>query len=193
MISFKQFGKLFRFNGIFSIIFYIALIALIWYLIIPRTGIYYRKFSYRPYYGQLNKIDMTLVKGDTERLFVLGLNKRVSYSSSDISVADADIFGTITGYRTGVTIVKVKVDNKVLKCRVRVVNINKKSLKLLEGGTYRLDIKGAILGIKWSSSDQKIVKVTKRGKIVGIKEGVATITAKVGGKTMTCEVTVVKK
>ncbi len=186
-------GKLLRFNGLFSIIFYIALIALIWYLIIPRTGIFYRKFFYRPHYGGLNKIDVTLVKGETERIYVLGLNKRVSYSSTDISVADIDIFGTVTGYRTGVTIIKVKVDKKVLKCRVRVISINKKSLNLYLGDTYKLRIKGATFGIKWSSSNNRIVKVMTNGTIIGISEGNATITAKIGGKKLTCYISVKKE
>lgn len=192
MFPIKKLGKLFRFNGLFSIIFYIALIALIWYLIIPRTGIFYRKFFYRPYYGQLNKIDVTLVKGETERIYVLGLNKRVSYSSTDISVADVNIFGGVTAYRVGTTIIRVKVNNKVLKCRVRVVDINKKSLKLTIGDSYKLKIRGATFGIKWSSSDNTIVKVTKNGKIVGVSEGNATISGKIGGKILKCEVRVIK-
>jgi uncharacterized protein YjdB len=192
MFPIKKVGKLFRFNGLFSIIFYIALIALIWYLIIPRTGIFYRKFFYRPYYGQLNKIDVTLVKGETDRIYVLGLNKRVSYSSTDISVADVTIFGGVTGYRAGTTIIKVKVNKKVLRCRVRVVDINKKNLKLTIGNTYKLKIKGAIFGIKWSSSNDNIVKVTKKGKIIGVSEGNATISGKIGGKILKCEVRVIK-
>lgn len=193
MVPIKLFGKLFRFNGLFSIIFYVALIVLIWFLIIPRTGIYYRKFFHRSQYGELNKIDVTIVKGESERIYILGLNKRVSYTSTDISVADVDIFGTVTGYRTGITIIKVKVNKKVLKCRVRVVSINKKSLNLFLGDTYKLRIKGATSGIKWSSSDKQIVKVTRNGKIVGISEGNAIITAKIGGKKLSCEIRVIKE
>lgn len=44
--------------------------------------------------------------------------------------------------------------------------------------------------VTWSSSDKKIVKVTKKGKIQGIKKGKATITAKIKGQKMKCKVKV---
>lgn len=37
--------------------------------------------------------------------------------------------------------------------------------------------KGALTDVKWSSSDKKVAKVTKEGKVTGVKAGTATITA----------------
>lgn len=46
--------------------------------------------------------------------------------------------------------------------------------------------------VTWSSSDEKVAKVTD-GKITGVGEGTATITAKVGGKKASCKIVVVPK
>lgn len=184
--------RLFGFKGLLSILFYIALLALIWYLIIPRTGIYYRKSVYRPFIGQLNKIDITLINGETEHLYVLGLNKRVKFSSSDIKVADITIFGGIRSFRTGTTIIRAKVDGKVLKCRVRVIDINKKNLKLKLGEEAKLKIEGSKSKVRWKSEDESIATVDKNGNVLALSVGKTVITGEVHGRTLTCTINVKK-
>ena len=44
--------------------------------------------------------------------------------------------------------------------------------------------------VNWSSSDPSVASVDAGGKVTAVKEGSATITAKSGGKTATCAVTV---
>jgi hypothetical protein len=44
--------------------------------------------------------------------------------------------------------------------------------------------------VKWSSSDASVAKVSKKGKVTGVKGGNATITGKVDKKSYTCAVTV---
>lgn len=69
--------------------------------------------------------------------------------------------------------------------------LNKKSLSLAKGTSYTLKIKGVKKSkIKWSSSNQKVAKVNKNGKVTAKKKGTATITAKTAGKTYRCKVTV---
>jgi uncharacterized protein YjdB len=46
--------------------------------------------------------------------------------------------------------------------------------------------------VTWTSSNKKIATVTSSGKVKGIKAGTATITAKVGKKTVKATVTVAK-
>ena len=46
--------------------------------------------------------------------------------------------------------------------------------------------------ITWTSSDKTIATVDNNGKVTAIKAGTVTITATVGGKTATCQVTIVK-
>ena len=71
--------------------------------------------------------------------------------------------------------------------------ITVKRLTLTQGTTYKLKVKGVKGKVKWTSSNKKIAKVTKKGKVKGIKPGNVTITAKVGKKKYKCAVTVQKK
>lgn len=70
--------------------------------------------------------------------------------------------------------------------------MNKASLTINSGQTYQLEarVNGVPKTAAWKSSDSSIVYVNKAGKIKGMNAGVATVSATVGGKTVTCKVTV---
>ncbi|MGN0488464.1 MAG: Ig-like domain-containing protein [Ruminococcus sp.] len=73
------------------------------------------------------------------------------------------------------------------------LSATKKNMKT--GESYKLKIKcppGAFCAAKkWSSSDKKVAKVNKNGKVTALKKGKATITAKLGsGKKLKCKITV---
>lgn len=70
------------------------------------------------------------------------------------------------------------------------VKLNKKKIVLEMEDTYRLKVKNTTKKVKWSSSDKKIVKVNKSGKLTPKGVGTATVTAKVGGKKYKCKVTI---
>jgi len=184
------FFHLFRYRGGNSIIFYIALIALLWYLFIPHTSFYFKTDLFTPFWKRLNEQDITLVEGETFKLYVMGINKRVSFSSTDIKVADVNIFGKVTTFRCGTTIIKAKVNHKVIKCRVRVIKISKKNLTLKIGKSSRLKIKGAWFGVRWTSSNTSVVVVSKSGKVTAVSKGSVIISGKVRGKTVSCNIKV---
>lgn len=69
------------------------------------------------------------------------------------------------------------------------VKINKKKATILVSKTVQLKINGQ-KKVKWSSSNKKIAKVSKTGKVTGIKPGKVTIKAKVKKKTYKCKITV---
>ena len=69
------------------------------------------------------------------------------------------------------------------------VKINKKVLSLEVGQSRNLKITGTSKKVKWSSSDKSVATVSKKGSVKAIAPGSATITAKVGKKKYTCEVT----
>lgn len=71
--------------------------------------------------------------------------------------------------------------------------INKTNLTLKIGKSYQLKIKGNKNKVKWSSSNKKIVSVTKKGKIKAKKLGKAKIYAKIKKRKLVCSVVVVKK
>ena len=183
-------SKLFQFRGAVSILYYIAFAALLWYLIIPHTSLYFINNIFTPFSKRLNAEDITLVKGEEFKLRVMNLNKRLYFSSTDIKVADVNIFGNVTAYRAGVTIIRVKIGDDVLKCRVRVIDINKKTLTLKAGKRYRLNAKGVWFGVSWSSGNTSIARVSRYGNVTAVSKGTVKIYGKVRGKTMSCTVTV---
>ena len=76
--------------------------------------------------------------------------------------------------------------------------ISKKKATLVKGKSTTVKVKKANGNkVKWKSSNTKVAKVKKIGKakarIKAMKAGKATITAKVGRKTLKCRVTVVGK
>lgn len=68
--------------------------------------------------------------------------------------------------------------------------LNKKSISLAVGQTFKLKVKGTKKKIKWSSSNKKIASVSKKGVVKAKKKGKCVITAKVGSKKYKCKVTV---
>lgn len=73
------------------------------------------------------------------------------------------------------------------------IKLNKTKATIYVGKSIKLKVKGTKKKVKWSSSNKKIAKVTQKGKVTGVKNGTAKITAKVGKKKYKCKVTVKKK
>lgn len=58
------------------------------------------------------------------------------------------------------------------------------------GKRAKLKVTGTNKTVTWSSSNKKIVKISRKGSMVGVKKGTATITAKVGKRRLDCNVKV---
>jgi len=174
------------------IIIVIAAVLIINYLFI-NSSLFYRKGITLPFSLHLNKQDIILVKGEEFRLFVYGINKRTSYSSTNFRVAGVNFNGRVFAYRVGKAFILVKVDKKVLKCRVRVIDINNDKLNLREGDTYRLKIKGMITMPRWRSSNPKVATVSLFGKVKAKTPGSTIITAKIKGKVVKCRINVIQE
>lgn len=186
----NKFFKLFQFKGLLSIIFYIAIFAVILRVVIPHTSIFYRTNLFDPFFHRLNREDITLIKGEEFRLHTYRLNQRVTYSTTDFKVADVNFLGTVTAQRPGTAFIILKYKNKELKCRVRVVEISKSKLVLKKSQSYRLKIKGANTGVRWYSSNASVATVSRFGKVKSRSKGTAVIYGKIDGKTMSCKVVV---
>lgn len=63
-------------------------------------------------------------------------------------------------------------------------------LSLVKGETRTLKVSGASGKIRWKSSDPRVVSVDSSGKIQAKKKGSATVSAKTGGKKLSCKVLV---
>ena len=71
------------------------------------------------------------------------------------------------------------------------VSISQEKANIAVGDTLQLTATASDgSDIEWSSSDKTVVSVTRDGLVRGAKAGTATITAKAGEATATCEVTV---
>ena len=131
-------------------------------------------------------------------------DKTVAWSSSDTAIATVDESGKVTGVSGGKAIITAKSGEKTATCEV-TVTVPVESVAL-DQASITIDVEQTVTlsatvtpedasdkTVAWSSSDTAIATVDESGKVTGVKEGKATITAKSGEKTATCEVTVQKK
>ncbi|MCI9175871.1 MAG: Ig domain-containing protein [Lachnospiraceae bacterium] len=91
--------------------------------------------------------------------------------------------------------VKVNVASKATKSTKVTLNKKKATIKVKKTLTLKATMKPAKSTdtLKWSSSNKKVAKVDKYGKVTAVKKGTATITVKTSsGKKATCKITVKK-
>ena len=129
-------------------------------------------------------------------------NKKVTFTSSNPGVATVTASGKVTAKKAGTAEVTVKTNDgkKKSTCTITVtdkpkVQLSKTSLNLTVGDSETLTAtvspKGSDQTVTWTSSDTSVATV-KDGVVTAVKAGKATITctAKDGGTSATCAVTV---
>lgn len=138
--------------------------------------------------------ELSLVKDNTATLKITGGNGTISWKSSNASTATVNSSGVVTAKKYGESTITAVRNGVTLKCVVKVydpkLSANKLSLKA--GETKEVTVKqsnGATP--EWSTSAKSIAKVSG-GKVTAVKAGTATVTCKVDGIKLACEV-VVKK
>ena len=70
------------------------------------------------------------------------------------------------------------------------VKLNKKTLSLSVGESYRLILQGNKKKVKWKSSNRIVASVSSKGIVKAKKEGKCSIIAYVGKKKYTCKLLV---
>ncbi len=135
---------------------------------------------------------VSLAKGKSSALAVKGTTQKVTWSSSNKKVVTVSSAGKITAKKTGTAAVSAKVNGTTLKCKVTVTNptISAKNLNLVKGKTAALTVSGTKSSVTWATSNKNIAAVNSKGKVTAKAAGIATITAKVDGASLTCKVTV---
>lgn len=157
---------------------------------------------------------LTMKKGSTYQIKYkitpsTATNKKVSFTSSNKSVATVSKNGKITAVKAGTAKITVKSSNnkkdsvtvKVQKALVTSISLSPSSVTLTEGSSKALTTKIAPANadnkkVSYSSSNTKVAKVSSKGTVTAVKAGTATITVKAldgSGKKATCRVTVKKK
>lgn len=156
----------------------------------------------------LNKTDLTLKKGKSYTLKATvtpenSVDKTVTFKSSKSSVAKVDANGKVTAKKAGTATITATTKNGLkATCKITVTDPATKvyltpAMSIKKGSSVKLTAsvfpKTTTDKLTWSTSNKKVVTVTKSGKIKGVKTGTATITVKTtSGKKATCKVTVVK-
>lgn len=139
---------------------------------------------------KLNKKKIILESGKTYTLKLVGSKKKVKWKSSKSKVVKVNKKGKIKGKKQGSALIYAKVAGKKLKCKVTVIKLNKKKVTLQAGKSLSLKVLGIKKKVTWKSSNSKVAKVNKNGKVTGLKQGNATIVAKVAKKKLKCKVIV---
>lgn len=110
---------------------------------------------------------------------------KISYISNRKSVATVNKNGKVTAVKKGEAVITVKIvtENKetykgTFKVKVKNPKLNQKTVSLKKGGTFTIKITGKAGTQTYSTSDKKVAKVSKKGKITAKKKGKATITVK---------------
>lgn len=173
-----------------NILYYLTLFALIAALILPHTTIFYSWSIFDSYAKRANTKTVYLNPGERYQIQLFKINKRARYYSQDMKVADVRNTGVITAFRPGKTIISIKQDKETYKYRIYVVKLNKEKLTLREGKIRKLSLKGRQFGVRWKSSNRKVVTVNRYGWVKGKEKGKAYVVASVGGKELRCKVSV---
>lgn len=157
----------------------------------------------------LNKSSALIVKGKKTKLTATvspsNARGKIKWKSSNSRVATVSKNGVVTGKRKGKAKITVTVKGKSAKvkatCIVKVVNppkkvkLNRKSIKLNRGKSFRLKAKikpkSAYKKLSWSTSNSGVATVSSKGKVKAVGKGSAVITAKaINGKKVKCKVKV---
>ena len=166
-------------------------------------------------YVQLNKTSVSLYANETTTLVatvypVTAVNKKVTWSSSNTSVATVSSTGVVTAKSVGsATITATTTDgtNKTATCQVSVyatpatgISLNKTSATLKVNETVTLSAtvtptSATNRKVSWKSSDESVATVSSTGVVTAKSIGNANITATTTDGTnisATCKVSVVE-
>lgn len=142
------------------------------------------------------KFSMTV--GTKKQVKILNTINKVTWVSSNKSIATIDKNGLVTARKAGTVKITGKLHGKrytsvvtVKKSLAKAVSLNKTSAKLLIGGTLQLKLNNATGSkVSWKTSNKNIATVDKNGKVVPKKAGKATITATYNKKSYKCTITI---
>ena len=155
----------------------------------------------------LDKTNVTLKIGENEEITLVatlpsGLNKEVHWITNKPGIATVDENGKVKAVGVGTARITASTGVKSVSCKVTVEGPEITSIKIKEDNitlnnitnkTYQLttEVEPAKFkdSIEWSSSENKVATVNN-GKVTAVGVGTATITAKYGMKSDTCQVTV---
>ena len=140
---------------------------------------------------RLNYTSIKMAEGKTRQIKVLGRRgRKVKWTSNNPKVATVEN-GKITTLKGGKATITAKVGAKRLRCRVTSVGLNTTELTLAKGNRFQLKAINA-KNTKWVSTNESILRVSRKGSVKAVKEGVAKIVCRTNGERLVCKVYVAK-
>jgi uncharacterized protein YjdB len=155
---------------------------------------------------KLNLTSLALTKGKSETLIATvtpadATDQTVSWFSSDSNVASVDSKGKVMATGNGSATITAKAGDQEATCAVTVtvpvesISLNKTELTLNKGDRETLvaTVKpndATEQTVTWSSSDLSVATITANGTVIAMGRGKATIMAKIGYESASCEITV---
>ena len=157
----------------------------------------------------LDKSTLSLVEEESTTLFAtvipsIATDKTVTWSSSSTSVTTVSSSGVVTAVKAGTATIIAMAGTKTATCKVTVsakvievsgITLDRTSLSMTEGETYTLAAtvspsNATDKTVTWSSSNTSVATVSSSGVVAAKSVGSATITAKAGSITASCNITV---
>ena len=140
----------------------------------------------------LNKSSVIMVKGNTYTLKTYGLTGTKKWSSSNKSVATVNSSGLVSGKARGSTIISVKANGKIYKCKVRVeapyLTVSKTTIIVGSNSTLRL--RQTSKKVTWKTNNKNIAIVDSKGRVTGTGVGTATVSGTVDGRAFSYKIKV---
>lgn len=161
---------------------------------------------------QVDPSSITLEEEESAMLVVKVLpedatDKKVTWSSSNSSVAKIDGSGKLSALKVGTATITVKASGHTATCAVTVkeksihvtsVTLNRTSASIDKGNSIVLvatvmPYNATDKTVIWTSSDPSVASVNESGKVSALKGGTAVISATADKVTATCDITVIAK
>ena len=148
---------------------------------------------------KINKEDFTMTKGTSETLTVTGTpaealeGQTITWKSSNKDVVTVDSKGKVEAVGVGNATITATAAGKSDSVKITVNNPLKKGTSKTLSVKYDPADTTDNKAVTWESSDKSVATVDANGKVTALKDGSATITAKVGKLTATCALTVQEK
>ena len=137
--------------------------------------------------GQKSQLKLGYTKG----IVVKGnSNHKLIWKTTNAKIAGVDQKGNVTAITPGTAVISAVYGGKSYSCKVTVQTpvISRKSMTIYIGEKERLSIRNAKTSVRWSSGNNKIVKVDSSGWILAKSLGTTIITAKIGKYSLKCKV-----
>ncbi len=137
----------------------------------------------------LSRTSIIMAQGTSQKISVTGTDasSEIIWDNHVDSHAYFSADGVIYGSDAGTTSLKITVDGRELLCKVQVTNPGYKNLTIIlyKGQSGNLKLTGTVKGsvVSFTSSNKKVLTISKTGKMKAKKTGHATVKVKADGKS----------